>query len=1022
MDSSVNHFGEGECSILHLSDLHFGPYRREISDRVIEKIADDISQMNISIDAVVVTGDLVEAALPSQYALVLNSLLKLQEIIRVPKEHWIFAPGNHDVNLDVYKSGKLAIRGGQQDNAELQNEKFNNYKQFLLNFYGKKYKEDQITEFVEGGAAVIVNESIPVVIGILNSCKRVTIKDSSGYIEEDQLNRLSMNFSKNSPEMYSIRIAAMHHSFLPTPNPLEQVSNYEEVRRKLETMNVRIILHGHRHVSCPDIIRRPWEDVELIVLPTGSTSLGVSVLQDVRNRYQILSINACKKNVNLRVRMRVFESKGSAPALQGVWCPDVAYAENGLLQVQLKSCYAPLPLAKPELIRNNVELFALINRTIPEVPDYVQVNARSGLKTVRSIAPSIFYPEQLGNVKRILLVGACGIGKSTTLCWLAHECLKKRHLTKINRIPIFFDLKHYSNNTSLWNNILASLVENGANGTQDILRDAMKQGALLLFLDSFDEAPDRKVLDEIEGLVTLGNVVMVACRSSFLFENMSHLFANYSKIELGEWSYEQTSSFLQKKLSEKMDKNTINFLCQNIPPWVRTPLLLELFCQFLLEQRDDVINIRKQSMLYEKVIDRAIAYSRDNIAIPEKYVDIRRRILTEIAWQMFISNTEWLKAEEVDKIVSRFVEAKYTSTQFSRILIDTPIISWIGNKVTFRHIAFQEYLIAKKIIELIRSGCTSQLPQIPRDEIVAFVGEMVNREDLPTLAELAINSGEYWILGLVSKFSSWLLKIFEDRLEQLYTNFKWEQHSAIRLIWCIGELRLRSRKIRSFLEKIFDKCDETTADIAWFTAFAIEKIWAIEQLPHYALQKLVTKYSSVTNISLSSKLSCIISVANKYGKYKTLKISEDEIIRVIAEAEYDDPKLYNALWIAGSCKMQNATEVIIDLINVPPTTVNLFVYNCAIEALGKIGSPRSLEALLNMLSHPSLRLRWRALEALSFSTWGRRQLKRLEFGPIIMQIFSQIDLVGTPFEKERSKKTKERLKLTDVVEHGETSN
>jgi hypothetical protein len=585
-------------------------------------------------------------------------------------------------------------------------------------------------------------------------------------------------------------------------------------------------------------------------------------------------------------------------------------------------------------------------------------------------------------------------------------------------------LKQYSGNTSLWNNILVSLKDKVTHESKDSLESARKRGGLLLFFDSLDEVADRKVLEEIEGLVTLGNLVVVACRSSFYFlENMTPLFANYCKIELSEWNYEQVASLMQNRLSGKMTDNAIKLFRQNIPKWIRTPLLTELFCQFLWYQSRDISQLRQKSVLYKRIVDRAIAYSRDSTAIQEKYINIRTRTLIEIAWQMFIEGEGWLKSEKVEDIVSKLMDIPTPSKQekLTRELVDSPILIWTNNMVTFNHIAFQEYLVAKKIIELVHHGISSSLPQIPRDEAIALIGEMMSDEDLPNLVEWAISTQQYWIFGLLSRSGPRLLEIFEKKLEQLCDRFETEQSEVIRLIWCIGELRLRSRKIRLLLEKVFEKCDNTNADIAWFAAFAIEKIWAIEQLPHYALRKLVTKYSSATTFSLSSKLSCILSVADRYGKKRKIAtISEDEIIRLIQETESSDPRLYNALWIAGSRKLQSAVNAIIDLISTTHIQRDFFIYNCAIEALGKIGNRLSLEILLTMLRHPSLRLRWRALEALSLSPWGRRQLKHPEFASFIEQIFSQIDSVGSPFEKERVKKTKQLLRIRDKKEAGTT--
>jgi hypothetical protein len=1014
MGNQTSNSTNGDCCILHLSDLHFGPHRRESGEHIIEKIIEDISSLKLKIASVVITGDIVETPIKKQYSLALEGLQKLQEGIGVEKKRWVIVPGNHDVNLQLCKSGSVIRK--KVAPSKLIQRKFENYKQFLSGFYCQEFSNDQIVQFVNGGATVDVNESIPITIGVLNSCEHVAIGDSTGYIGDDQLTRLSNNFQMSHPKMSDLRIVAMHHSFLPTAGHAEYVANYEELRRKLELLNVRIVLHGHRHVSCPDVIRRPWEEAELIVLPTGSANLEASVLGDIRNRYQIVSVRARKKIMNLAVYMRAFEPKQSSPSLQGVWCPDVAYAENGVLKMQLRNQPVPSPSPSSELTWDNGAVLVSIRRSIPVVTNYVQVGASQGSRHVGSIDPTILYPEHLGSVKRILIVGTCGVGKSTTLTWLSRECLKKEHRAKLKRLPIFFDLKKYSSSATLWGNILRFLKECIPDESLSVLKIAKDKGGLLFFLDSLDEVADKKVLEEIEGLVTQGNIVVVACRSSFYFlENMYPLLANYSKIELGEWSREQIDSFLRIRLFEKLKAEETKAFQQDIPAWIRTPLLAELYAQLQPFSSRYLTQLQHKSTLYHEIIDRAVAYSGDNIAKPRKYIETREKLIIEIAWQMFVQSKGWLSVDELEDVISKTTRPsiEFTQEMTRNSLLDSPLLMWSQNKIAFRHIAFQEYLVAIKIVQLIRSGISKLLPP-PRDETITFVAEMIDNKDLPKLADWATSSGQYWILGLLSRFSSELFEIYEYRLEQLFQKFETEQSRAVRLIWCVGELRLRSRKIKLFLEKIFERCNEETADIAWFAAFAIEKIWAINQLPHYALRKLVTKYPSATDVSLNSKLSCILSIARRYRKKsRTPVISERQVIRVIKQAEFVDPCLYNSVWIAGESRLQSASDSIIDLISAPPIQTNLFIYNCAIEALGKIGNTRSLEALVAMLRHPSLRLRWRALEALSRNSWGREQLRHTEFASIAKQIFSQINLVGSPFERERVKKTKRLIGITD---------
>jgi len=92
--------------ILHLSDLHFGMNNRfsdldpnELAKRftiAINEAKKDLS-IDMPIDLVVTTGDIVESGIPKEYIKARDFLIALSNELKINKKYFIFVPGNHDL-------------------------------------------------------------------------------------------------------------------------------------------------------------------------------------------------------------------------------------------------------------------------------------------------------------------------------------------------------------------------------------------------------------------------------------------------------------------------------------------------------------------------------------------------------------------------------------------------------------------------------------------------------------------------------------------------------------------------------------------------------------------------------------------------------------------------------------------------------------------------------------------------------------------------------------------------------------
>ncbi len=99
--------------LLHLSDLHFGKGSR-FDGRDFMQLARDCSKTVMKSapevgadgtpDAVIVTGDLTQAAKPSEFEQVGTFLGALADGLELDRRHFFFCPGNHDVSWPACKT------------------------------------------------------------------------------------------------------------------------------------------------------------------------------------------------------------------------------------------------------------------------------------------------------------------------------------------------------------------------------------------------------------------------------------------------------------------------------------------------------------------------------------------------------------------------------------------------------------------------------------------------------------------------------------------------------------------------------------------------------------------------------------------------------------------------------------------------------------------------------------------------------------------------------------------------------
>lgn len=190
-------------TLLHISDLHFGPPYHPVVGEALQRFAHDLAA-----DVIVASGDFTQRARPEQFA-------QAREYLdRLPDVPLIVTPGNHDV--PVYR-----------------------VKERLLDPYGN-YRE-HISEELD---SVLHREDATIVA--LNSTAPLHAI-TNGRIHRWQLQLAARAFAE-TPDGVP-RIVVAHHHFAPPPD-FEGAQVMPKSKRALDAftaMKVDVVLGGHLH-------------------------------------------------------------------------------------------------------------------------------------------------------------------------------------------------------------------------------------------------------------------------------------------------------------------------------------------------------------------------------------------------------------------------------------------------------------------------------------------------------------------------------------------------------------------------------------------------------------------------------------------------------------------------------------------------------------------------------------------------------------------------------------------------------
>ncbi|MGJ0486771.1 MAG: TIR domain-containing protein [Methylomicrobium sp.] len=327
--------------ILHLSDLHFGAKVDpiEMFQPLAQDIRDPEGELGFSeLDYLVISGDLTQRGLPSEFERVHRFLEKLMESFGLSPERTLIVPGNHDLcwDTEVYdwvqarKVDATTLPTGswrKEGNGFLIRNDASYGKRFenFARFFNERTHQMYPLEPENQGFSLLAERDRIQFVG-LNSAWEIDeyFKDRSG-IHPGALARILARADKQIEDAAGdrglitkeglLRIAVWHHP--PTGNDKIYQDAFIE---RLLTSNITLCLHGHVHENRTDIIRYTYPR-KLYTAGAGSFGTVASDRPESTPRlYNLLEIAPNRSHIT--VHTRCMHKSGGAWEGWAVWPSD----------------------------------------------------------------------------------------------------------------------------------------------------------------------------------------------------------------------------------------------------------------------------------------------------------------------------------------------------------------------------------------------------------------------------------------------------------------------------------------------------------------------------------------------------------------------------------------------------------------------------------------------------------------------------------------------------------------------------
>lgn len=255
---SDKYYETGSDTLLWLSDLHFGQNdvfkvkaENETDVTLTKHIQNAYKDLN-KVGGMIITGDITSFGKPEGFIKAKEFIADLNRNLtrELASENIIFCPGNHDF---VRKDEMLGDDIPEKVSENLDCIRL--YKEFYSSIHNLNPNE-----YMACGRRLLMSTGRTVEIVALNSLILQQYKDfeGHGFLTDKQLKYVADKMAwKENVKTNSIRIAIMHHHYMPTclveqvdvKKPSSVVYDAERLMQWLAKYDIKLLLHGHKHQS-----------------------------------------------------------------------------------------------------------------------------------------------------------------------------------------------------------------------------------------------------------------------------------------------------------------------------------------------------------------------------------------------------------------------------------------------------------------------------------------------------------------------------------------------------------------------------------------------------------------------------------------------------------------------------------------------------------------------------------------------------------------------------------------------------